>query len=152
MSLNFDYSAIVDADRVTTHPDDFGKDPATESVRYHPTFNTVVWSLMVIGVGVIDAKSLPTVQSRMAQYQKALGPLLEDRDGRPIYLTDEDLAKLVGLRTNVSRMTDAQWAKHLLKMIDRESRHIRSPERAIGAFEMEEWLTFRLEDGQLYIR
>lgn len=152
MSLDFNYSKIADADRVTTHPDDLGKDPAKERVRYHAVFDSVVWALMVIGVGSITEKTLETVQSRMGQYQKALGPSFEDKDGRPVYITDEDLAKLVGLTTNVSNMTDAQWAKHLVEMLDRESKQIRKPTRGIGAYDMEDWFTFKLEDGTPYIR
>lgn len=152
MSLNFDYSKIVDNERVTTHPDDIGKDPTKEKVRYHSVFNSMVWNLMIIGVGRINEKTLPTVQARMAQYQKALGAALSDHDGRDIYITDEDLAKMVGLSTNVSDMTDAQWAKHLIGMIDREAGHIRKSDRIISAYEMEDWLTFVLEDGQHYIR
>lgn len=151
MSLDFNYSKIANKDVVTTHPEDLGKDPTKERVRYHPVFDSVVWSLMIIGIGRIDEKTLPEVQKRFGQYQKACGPLLAYNDGTEAYITDADLALLVGLSTNVSNMTDAQWNKHLMEILDREAQGNRKPTRAIGAFDMCAYMALVREDGTRYI-
>lgn len=154
MSLNFDYSKVADQAITTTHPEDVGKDPAKDRVRYNPVFDSILQVLMVIGVGSITEKTLQTVQDRIAQYQKVFGPLLfSGAIPEGIYIKDEDVARYVGLSTNVSTMTDAKWNEHLAKMILREAYHRTSTyQPQPPAYDMLEYLAMRKEDGDYYVQ
>lgn len=150
MSLDFSWKNIKDGDTVTTHPEDLDK---TSGQRYHPVFDKLVWSMMVIGVTKITEANLQMVQDRMAMYQKALGPAMVSSVGE-IYITDEDVARYVGLSTNVSQMTDKQWLEHLGEMILREAT-FRAPTHYspnTSAYDMTAYLTIRKDDGTYYVQ
>ena len=150
MSLDFSWSQIKDGDKVTTHPEDLDK-PSGQ--RYHPVFEKLVWSMMVIGVTKITGQNLAMVQERIAMYQKALGPAMETYVG-DVYITDDDIARYVGLSTNVSQMSDAEWRKHFCEMVLREAtfRTPSSYQPIPSAYDMAEYLTIKRDDGTYYIK
>lgn len=154
MSLDFNYSKIADYEIVTTHPEDLGKDPKTELVRYHPVFGCLVWMMKSIGVSSITPENLKMVQDRVALYQKAFGPAIVTgaiRGG--IYITDEDVARYVGLSTNVSDMSDSEFLMWLGRTMLREAT-FRAPSRldpATSAYDLTAYLCIKLDDGSYYV-
>jgi len=107
--LNFDFSDVADWPRVCTHP---SKD------EWHPVAHTVALLSMACGFNEIATKSLQEVTERIMHYQLVTGPALSTKAGG-LYITPADIARLVGLRTNASKIPTGQWALHLLCIVQR---------------------------------
>lgn len=109
MSLNFNYANVADKDVVCTDPSDENK--------YHPVFDALIWLSMVCGYNKIAEDNCAKVYTRIAQYQAVVGAYLgyagEDGERVPLYITLEDVRRYIGMHTNVTSMTDAQWNKRL---------------------------------------
>lgn len=108
MGLHFNFSKVVDHQRVTTNP--------TNPDEWHPVADALVWLSMICGFNRIDDKNHAKVALRIAAYQVVTGAYL----GRivmgkrsPIYITPQDVKRFIGMTTNASTMTDAQWMKRL---------------------------------------
>lgn len=87
----------------------------------NPALDSVIWATLAIGIGDWSAKNMPAVQERMAVYQYINGPAITFNDGRAYYVTPEELAKLEGFQTNVTKETDAVFAKKALRWIKEEA-------------------------------
>lgn len=111
MALHFNFSKVHDHQRVTTNP----ADPE----EWHPVADALVWLSMICGFNRIDEKNYDRVALRIAAYQVVAGAYL----GRivlgkrsPVYITPQDVKRFIGMTTNATVMTDAQWLKHLGKL------------------------------------
>lgn len=151
MSLDFSYAKIKNQEIVTTHPEDLDK-PSGQ--RYHPVFNQIVWSMLVIGVSKITEDNLKMVQDRFAQYQKALGPLLDmNGSSKGVYITDADIAMYVGLSTNVTQKTDKQWLESLGEMLLREAYYRTTTHQPQpSAYDLTDYMSMKKEDGTYYVQ
>lgn len=110
MSLNFNYANVADKDVVCTDPSD--------EDQYHPVFDALVWMSLICGYNKITEDNCEkVVYSRVAQYQAIVGAYLgyagEDGKRVPLYITRDDVKRYIGLTTNVTALTDAQWSKKL---------------------------------------
>lgn len=108
MALHFNFTKVCDHQRVTTNPhvDD----------EWHPVADALVWLSMICGFNRIDEKNVGKVALRIAAYQVVAGSYLSrTKDGKrePIYITSQDVRRFIGMTTNASPMTDAQWLKKL---------------------------------------
>lgn len=109
MSLDFDFQKMIDRlgreefDRITDHP--------TEAGKWHPVTDALIWSCMIVGLPGINDQTVDTFVRRMAAMQ-AINASLHSQDG-PIYITEEDIRNHAGLSTNVSKDSDAKFAKKL---------------------------------------
>jgi hypothetical protein len=104
MSLNFDFTKVANHEEVTTDPAD--------STRWHPVADALVWLSMICGYDEITLKNVDRVIARVMAYQAVTGGYLRSK-GTDIYITPADVRRFVGMRTNASTMTDAQWLKRL---------------------------------------
>jgi hypothetical protein len=122
MSLNWDTSAIKDWNVVTAHPDDREKlkaDPSAK-VRLNPLTDALIWMCMAIGMNGITEKNVKKFCVR-AYSMERFGAFRGSAKG-PIYLTEDEVESHIGLRTNVSDTTDAQFAKKLLSIAEEHVR------------------------------
>ena len=98
----------------------------------NPITESLIWATMVVGC---DGRKIDTFIRRIRQYEIANGPLV--RQPRPDYLdkaietnhvradsfTEDgyisaaELKRHDGFSTNASALTDAQWAKHLARIV-----------------------------------
>ena len=76
-----------------------------------------IWAAMICGVPVLDAKTLNRFYKRVHAWETAMGTI--NTTGEPI--TYGDLKRRLGLRTNASSMTDADWRKKLVRALDEEA-------------------------------
>lgn len=100
MSLNFSFENVANYEEVTTHPAD--------DTRWHPVADALVWLSLFCGYQEITLKNVDKVISRIMTYQAVGGSYF-----RGMYITPQDVRRFVGLKTNASTMTDAQWAKRI---------------------------------------
>jgi len=105
MSLNFDFSKVFDCEAVTTDP----ADPQS----WHPVADALVWLSLQCGFSEISHKNVDKVIDRIMAYQVVLGAYLGQ-----IYIMPVDIRRFVGMRTNATRLTDAQWHRRLGRITD----------------------------------
>jgi len=142
MSLNFDYHLVPD--HITTSPFDDSK--------IHPVTNYLIWSSLLTGIGSITKANVDEVFRRIAVLQKLNGSDIQYSDSISgdwveIYLTKEDIVNHIGLWTNASSLTEAQFNRKIMDRLSREattsyvdaSAHERVQERH------ERWLTKQQE-------
>lgn len=110
--LNFDVLDIADWQRVCTHP---------SKNEWHPVSHMVAVLSMPCGFNKITPERLEEVTARIMQYQLVAGAALRDGNGNALYITPRDVARLVGLHTNATRMTNGQWKAHLATIVEREA-------------------------------
>ena len=104
MALHFNFQDVLNHEEVTTDPND--------SENWHPVADALVWLSMICGYGRIDSKNVETVTKRIMAYQAVTGGYLSFKK-KPVYITPADINRFIGMRTNASTMTDAQWLKRL---------------------------------------
>ncbi len=125
MSLNFNYKACTERNEPIIWTDDKGEQ------RLCGWFESLIWATLITGCQVDDPK-FPT---RLRQYEIANGaicnpPQREHRDtalARGViqedtfttdgYISLASIKRAAGLKTNVSKETDAQWGKKLVRII-----------------------------------
>lgn len=114
MSLNFDLSRIPEDVRTVIATEDDAFNGIKKGDRLmSPVTNTLIWTTMIVGIGVIDDRTIDEFVARVELHQKLHGALMSSfEDGkwsdRP--LTREDIEAHKGLSTNVFPMeTRTKW-------------------------------------------
>jgi len=109
MSLNFDFRKVANYEAVTTDP----ADPQS----WHPVADALVWLSLQCGFNEITPKNVNKVIDRIMAYQVVHGAYLGPNGG-DIYIMPVDIRRFVGMRTNATRLTDAQWHRRLGRIAD----------------------------------
>ena len=91
-----------------------------------PITNALIWATMSVGIRDITEKTIPEFYARLSVWEKIVGPLLYGKDEETGKLEERgievaDLVKRIGLHTNASSMTRAEWRKNLASYFDREA-------------------------------
>jgi hypothetical protein len=76
---------------------------------------------MAIGIHAITEKNWKDFYARLAAEEKLFGARRRTGDGEPLFFTADEVKAHIGLHTNASRMTDAQWRKRLLEGFVRDT-------------------------------
>lgn len=112
MSLNWDTTKIANGDALCWLPATTGQ--KDEERPMNPITNGLIWSMMAIDMGTITAKNYLEVFARCQLVSKLSGaPLQKLVDGKreDIDFTLEDIKAHIGLSTNVSTRTMAQFSQ-----------------------------------------
>lgn len=123
MSLNFNYKNVADQSLISNpHDPD----------EYHPVFYTLVWATMSCGFNKITKDNAEKVHQRIKALETVYGPQMHVRDGsgeesRKVYITLSDIEAYIGMTTNASTMTDAQFSKKIFEWIKDSRRLCRNP-------------------------
>lgn len=137
MALHWDVSKIVEREgrdfvwAPTGEKDEEGK----PLYRLRNIVETMIWSTMAIGIGEITEKNVNEVARRMAIYEQIRGPMRRNAEGG-VYYTREEIARLVGLSTNVfPKEPEAQWKRRILDSVWSEAtynaeRHLKEASKA----------------------
>lgn len=94
MALHWDVTAC--------HTDDF--DPTSE--EEWPTTHAIIWYMITLGFSAITQDNWAKVYARLLYWQR-----LFDSEG--VKVTKEVIWNRIGLKTNASEETDAQWRKRM---------------------------------------
>lgn len=108
MALNFSFKNVADYEAVTTHPQD--------DESWHPVADALVWLSLICGFNNITQRNHAKIARRIAVYQQLTGSYLSrtvNNHRTPIYITPRDVERFIGMHTNASPLTDAQWLKKL---------------------------------------
>ena len=100
-------------------------------VVMNPVTNALIFSTISVGLGEITDKNIDEFVARYRIMEQLQGPFIT-KNGKPYHLTDEELVAHIGLRTNVTNETRAQWARRLFvdKQTSITADHMRSFHRA----------------------
>ena len=71
--------------------------------------NCLIWSSLSIGMGEITEDNLAEWVYRLRRFAFEEHPLIIRRDGTPYEITEETIRPWIGLRTNVSPITNAAF-------------------------------------------
>jgi len=82
----------------------------------------MVFACMITGVAVIDAKTAPKLHQRIHAWEAAMGAL--NSNGERI--TWPDIEARIGMRTNASPVTDAEFRKKLFRALAEEADRTRA--------------------------
>ena len=108
MALSFNFTKVANHEEVTTDP--------SNPENWHPVADALVWLSLICGYSEITLKNVDKVIARIMAYQAVTGGYLSHKGAR-IYIMPADIRRFVGMRTNASTMTDAQWVRTLGKLV-----------------------------------
>lgn len=112
MSLNFDVSGIENYRELTTLEREDGR------LEWHPITSAIVYLSLGVGLQRITKSNWKKWFARCRLHEKAFGPMLISRGERhegELYITPEEVQAHIGLSTNVSDKTDAEWRKDFMQ-------------------------------------
>lgn len=124
MALHFGFSKVSDYQRVTTNP--------LKPDEWHPVADALVWLSMICGFNRIDEKNVDKIAARIVQYQLATGEAYlrrsngDDQPWQPVYITPADVRRFIGMWTNATPMSEAQWSRHVTKILVDTAKHCRA--------------------------
>lgn len=113
MSLDFDLSGIKDYETKCHYK--FNNN-GTEVSRINPVTEALIFATMFCGIGRIEEANAEKFHERLNAWEKCVGSVIFRGDGykgHP-YITLEEVQYHIGLRTNVSTLSDAQFRKDLV--------------------------------------
>jgi hypothetical protein len=116
MSLNLNYTGIANWEDVCLIDD-----PTIGRKVEHPFNFTMGILLMHTGINTITRQNASEFYMRAKLIEACCGALFTNADGTPRYLDTEDVANYIGLSSNVSSYTTAQFFSHLRKDVIRRS-------------------------------
>jgi hypothetical protein len=82
--------------------------------------NAIIWSTLAVDIGTITDQNLVEFAARVALVEKISGPFVRNGDGTDHPLTIEELRKHVGLGTNVTTRSFAEWSRLLMKQAHKD--------------------------------
>lgn len=94
-------------------------DPKSGKQLENPFNFTMGIFMMHTGIQTITRANAPEFYMRAKLIEACFGSLFTNGDGTPRLLTTDDVAKYIGLSSNVSRWTTAQFFSHLRKDVVR---------------------------------
>jgi hypothetical protein len=105
------------AHKFTTSP--FSREDGGTGEQWHPVTEAIVWRLMAVGMSSITLENLEKVYIRVRTYEHLADTAMAfERNGKlcrcPI--TRQDIINHIGLSTNVSTLTDAQFKQKIYDM------------------------------------
>jgi hypothetical protein len=118
MALTWSVTDICNHEEVTTSP---FPDPDTGAPQWHPATQALVWLSVHCGYSEITEKNIGEVADRVRVWEHAVGPTML-ASGGPLRVSLDDIHNHIGLRTNASRLTSAQFRKKVMDIITREAR------------------------------
>lgn len=119
MSLDWDLTKIKNCKEVCWEKDENGND------KLNPVTESLIWLTMGIGIGSITEDNESDFYCRVVMYEKLFGTMLsywKDSKKISVPITPEDVHSHIGLRTNVSKDTDASFRKRIVENFMREQK------------------------------
>jgi hypothetical protein len=91
-----------------------------------PITNALIWASMTTGIKDITEENIPEIYARIRAWEDIVGALLHSKNTETGQIEErnievEDLVKRIGLHTNASSLTRAEWRKGIANYLDREA-------------------------------
>lgn len=85
-----------------------------------PERDAIIWLTMAVDIGNITEKNWREFAYRLRIYQELFGAYWTV-GGKPEFVTDAHVKRMVGLTTNVSDKTRTQWSKRMMEHAFRDA-------------------------------
>jgi hypothetical protein len=122
MSLDWNLEKIADREAVCYVEDEQAAARGEENrFRLNPVTDAIIWKTMSVGMGQITVKNFEEFFVRAKMSEAVFGSSMTDGHGMDVGLTREDIRRHIGLSTNVSGMTEAQFARRLTDYMRKEA-------------------------------
>jgi hypothetical protein len=123
MSLDWNITKLKDAESIFVHDDEGNRK------RMDPTYESIIFYTMIVGIGEITEANKDEFFARVALHEKLFGAVvtMPGEDGKVIdvFTTPEDIEHMVGLNTNVwPKETEAKWLKRTAGRFLKDQRQI----------------------------
>lgn len=109
MSLNYKLTGIKDWETVCAHPDN--------PDHLNPITDALIWGTIYVDLGSITEANVPKWIDRLRQLAVIDDYLLVGAGGAKRNPTEAELRSHIGLTTNVSPKTDAQFARKIGRLV-----------------------------------
>lgn len=113
MSLDWDLREIKDRETLCWIKDG-------DEERLNPVTEAIIWKTIAVDIGRITEENYKEFAARTHVWEEVFGKSLR-QGGQDLGLTVEDIKAHIGLSTNVSNRTRAQWQKRLSDTLLREA-------------------------------
>lgn len=124
MSLNWNIEDVVNYEEVAIRHDSYGDNDhlTREELVQSLITQAVVFRTAAVGIGHITEENAEefTLRSKMYEEMNGMSLYIGDED---YSLTLEDITRRIGLMTNVSKTTDAQFGKIMLKRLRERAKY-----------------------------
>jgi len=92
-----------------------------EHGKMNPRPYVLIWSTLVIQLSSITEKNVDEFYRRLNLWQYNVAHLLVDDEGKPDYLTIQDVRDMIGLKVNVIGITRLAWDRYFKDVLFREA-------------------------------
>ena len=111
MSLDFSLKQIKDYEEVCL----------TKDRKVRPHTDTMIWMCLFVGIPDIAEKNLFQFFSRCRIYERMFGVLRREDGGKEHPVTIEEIQMHIGLKTNASNFSDAEFQKKVFRRANEEA-------------------------------
>lgn len=128
MALNWNIGAIADVEKLhNTGAGSFPKGSPEDMAGDDEWAITekLIWMTMILGIPRITEKNVEKFTHRFFMYEKVCGTVLGKRDENKVLqpmVGSEQIRRRVGLSTNASSKTDAEFKKFMWEKLEEEAR------------------------------
>jgi hypothetical protein len=105
MPLNWDISKVENWEELYTPIDKEGY----KKLKHVP--ETIITLTMAVGMRGITEKNWERFLGRVRLVERIHGAFLYNEDIQPVYISEADIKRMIGLHTNTTPMTRAQFLK-----------------------------------------
>lgn len=142
MSLDFDVSTVKNYNVITSYPSPYQEGKSV----WHPVTNALIWGTIAIGMNTITESNWEDFYNRLNIWEQCAGASLTRGDNVPPqknYITPIEVYMHIGLHTNASSKTQAQFLKDCFETNKRylETKDTAALYESVGieAISAEEW-------------
>ena len=124
MSLNWNIEDVKNYKEVAIRHDSYGDNDhlTTEELTQSLITQAVMFRTAAVGIGSITEENAEEFATRSKMYEEMNGTSLYIA-GEDYSLTLEDITRRIGLVTNVSKTTDAQFGKMMLRRLRERAKY-----------------------------
>lgn len=112
MSLNWDLTKINNREELCWKEDEHG------NFNVSGVTETLIYCTMFVGMHTITAQNAEKFYTRVSLFEKTSGAIRtkwEEKERTDIFVSPEEVLLHVGLSTNVSNLTDAEFKNRMIK-------------------------------------
>ena len=120
MPLTYDFTKIENYEEICTRKlveGDEGFNPKEDLYRTQPLAEALVWMTIFIGMREITEKNWEQFywRTRLLEVTSGAYRYYDGKEGTEQYFTKDEIKSMIGLSTNASEMTKAEFYKNKIK-------------------------------------
>ena len=102
MALNYDLTRVKDYKKLWNRSD--------ERLEMKEPYRTIIFCTMIVGMREITEENCSKFLERVSFVERTQGSFFY-KNRKPLYISEKDINRMIGLKTNASLLTKAQFIK-----------------------------------------